>query len=110
MFGAGPVGLLAAYAALIKGAAQVFVVDREPERLKAEFTGAIPIDFSKGDPVEQIKGQQKANKNFQASLRPGESDKFSGVNCAIDAVGYQAYAAAGGKETRCRSLSGRRSR
>ena len=99
IFGAGPVGLLAAYSAVIKGAAEIFVIDRAPERLKkAESIGAIAIDFSKGDPIEQIKEQRKANKNFQQSLRPGESDKLSGVNCAIDAVGYQAKAAKGDKE------------
>ena len=99
MFGAGPVGLLAAYSALIKGAAIVYVVDKAASRLKkAEEIGAIPIDFSKGDPVQQIKDHVASNKNYQASLRPGESDKMSGVNCAIDAVGYQARAAEGGKE------------
>lgn len=99
VFGAGPVGLLAAYSAIIRGAADVFVVDRAPERLKkAKEIGAIPIDFSKGDPVEQIKEQRKSNKNFQSSLRPGESDKLSGVNCAIDAVGYQARSGKSDKE------------
>ncbi len=90
VFGSGPVGLLAAHSALIMGAAEVFVVDRAPERLKrAEEIGAIAIDFSKGDPTEQIKDQRKSNKALQQSLRPGE-EKMSGVNCAIDAVGYQA--------------------
>jgi glutathione-independent formaldehyde dehydrogenase len=99
VFGAGPVGLLAAYSALIKGASQVFVVDRAPERLKkAQSIGAIPVDFSKGDPVEQIQQHRKANRNIQAAMRPGEGDKLAGVNCAIDAVGYQAQAAEGGKE------------
>lgn len=99
VFGAGPVGLLAAYSALIKGASGVFVVDRAPERLKkAQQIGAIAIDFSKGDPVEQIQQHRKSDKNIQASLRPGEAEKFSGVNCAIDAVGYQAQAEQGGKE------------
>ncbi len=41
VFGAGPVGLLAAYSAVIKGAAEVYVVDRAPERLKkAEQIGS----------------------------------------------------------------------
>ncbi len=56
VFGAGPVGLMAAYSAMIKGAAKVFVVDKVPGRLKlVEQIGAVPIDFSKGDPVAQIK-------------------------------------------------------
>ncbi len=103
VFGAGPVGLLAAYAALIKGASQVFVVDRAPERLqKAKDIGAIPIDFSKGDPVKQIKEHRKNDKNVQQGFRPGESEKMSGVNCAIDAVGFQANAAKAARKTRCK--------
>lgn len=91
VFGSGPVGLLSAYSALIKGAAEVFVVDRAPERLqKAKEIGAIPIDFTAGNPVEQIKSHRKQNKAIQDSLRPGEAEKLSGVMCAIDAVGYQA--------------------
>lgn len=77
VFGAGPVGLMAAYSALLRGAAKVFSVDRVPERLaKAEQIGAIPIDFSKGDPAEQIKEQTG-----------GE-----GTDKGVDAVGYQAQA------------------
>ncbi len=75
VFGAGPVGLMAAYSALIRGAAEVYVVDRVPERLqKAKDIGAIPIDFSQGNPVEQIR-----------QMRQGD-----GVDKGIDAVGYQA--------------------
>jgi threonine dehydrogenase-like Zn-dependent dehydrogenase len=55
VYGAGPVGLMAAYSAILKGAKEVMVVDRHPDRLKlAEKIGAIPIDDSKGDPVEQV--------------------------------------------------------
>ena len=82
VFGAGPVGAMAAYSALIRGAAEVYVVDRVPERLqKVKEIGAIPIDFSKGDPVQQIR-----------DMRGGD-----GVDKGIDAVGYQAIAP--GKET-----------
>lgn len=77
VFGAGPVGLMAAYSALLRGAAKVFSVDRVPERLaKAEEIGAIPIDFTKGEPAEQIKEQTG-----------GE-----GTDKGVDAVGYQAQA------------------
>ncbi len=77
VFGAGPVGLMAAYSALLRGAAKVFSVDRVPERLaKAEQIGAIPIDFTKGDPAAQIKEQTG-----------GE-----GTDKGVDAVGYQAQA------------------
>lgn len=83
VYGAGPVGLMAAYSALLRGAARVFSVDRVPERLaKAEEMGAIPIDFSKGDPVEMIKEQTD-----------GE-----GTDKGIDAVGYQAQVGDGSKE------------
>jgi glutathione-independent formaldehyde dehydrogenase len=53
--GAGPVGLAAAYSALLLGAAVVFVGDLIPERLaQAKSFGAEPIDVSKGDPKDQI--------------------------------------------------------
>lgn len=90
VFGAGPVGLLAAYCSVLKGASEVYVVDNIPDRLqKAKELGATPVDFSKGDPVEQIFNLRKENKAIQQSLRPGE-EKLKGVDCAIDAVGYQA--------------------
>ena len=55
VYGCGPVGLMAAYSAIVKGAAQVYIVDRHPDRLKlAESIGAIPIDDSKDDPVEAV--------------------------------------------------------
>ena len=58
VYGAGPVGLMAAYSALLCGAARVFVVDRVPERLaKAWEIGATAVDASDGDPVQQIKDQ-----------------------------------------------------
>jgi glutathione-independent formaldehyde dehydrogenase len=90
VFGAGPVGLLSAYCSILKGASEVYVVDSIPERLqKAEEFGAIAIDFSRSDPVEQIFQLRKQNKGIQQGLRPGE-EKMKGVDCAIDAVGYQA--------------------
>jgi glutathione-independent formaldehyde dehydrogenase len=90
VFGAGPVGLLSAYCSVLKSASEVYVVDNIPERLeKAEELGAVAVDFEKGDPVEQIFKLRKKNKGIQQSLRPGE-EKMKGVDCAIDAVGYQA--------------------
>src|SRR5215472_17159592 len=54
VYGAGPVGLMAAYAALLRGASRTFVVDRVKERLdKAKGIGAIPINFDEGDPAQQ---------------------------------------------------------
>ena len=86
VFGAGPVGLMAAYSCVIRGAAEVYCIDHVKERLdKAEEIGAIPINFDDSDSVQQIKDR-----------RNGE-----GVDKAIDAVGYQATApgssAAGGE-------------
>lgn len=82
VFGAGPVGLMAAYSAVLRGASAVYVVDRVPERLqKAQEIGCIPIDFSKGDPAEQIK-----------KLHGREVDR------GVDAVGYQAVTADGNTE------------
>lgn len=55
IYGAGPVGLMAAHSAAIKGAGKIMVVDYHKDRLKlAEKFGAIPVDFSKGSAVEQI--------------------------------------------------------
>lgn len=100
VFGAGPVGLMASYSALLRGASEVYTVDRVPERLaKAKEIGATPIDFSKGDPVEQIYEKRRSNKGITGAMRPGEESTMMGVMCGIDAVGYQAHAhGADGKE------------
>jgi glutathione-independent formaldehyde dehydrogenase len=83
VYGAGPVGLMAAYSALLRGASKVFSVDRVPERLsKAKEIGAIAINFDQGDPVEQIKSQTDG----------------AGPDKGIDAVGYQAVRRGGGQE------------
>ncbi len=58
IYGAGPVGLMAAHSAFINGASQVFVVDSHDDRLKlAAKMGAIPIDMRKADPDQQILDQ-----------------------------------------------------
>jgi len=86
VFGAGTIGLLAAYSCLLRGAATVYVVDRVPERLdKASEIGAVPVDYRKGDPVDQIRELRRA-----AGLPPGET-AMSGVQVGIDAVGFQAH-------------------
>lgn len=59
VYGAGPVGLLAAYSALFRGAAKVYSIDHVESRLaRAESIGAIPIDLRKGDPAAQILKQE----------------------------------------------------
>jgi threonine dehydrogenase-like Zn-dependent dehydrogenase len=82
VFGAGPVGLMAAYSAVLRGASHVYVVDRVPERLAAaEKINCTAVDFSKGDPVEQI-----------IKLNGGMVDR------SVDAVGYQAVGKGGSAE------------
>lgn len=82
VFGAGPVGLMAAYSGMIRGASKVYVVDKVPERLDAaKKIGCIPIDFTKGDPADQI-----------IEMNGGMVDR------AVDAVGYQAVDSSGNKE------------
>jgi len=56
VFGAGPVGLLCAYSAILRGASTVFVVDHVDKRLaKATSIGAVPINFTHGGSAsEQI--------------------------------------------------------
>jgi glutathione-independent formaldehyde dehydrogenase len=55
IYGAGPVGLLAAYSAIIKGASKVMVVDTHRDRLAlAEQIGAIAIDDTENGGVEQV--------------------------------------------------------
>ncbi|MDA1349473.1 MAG: glutathione-independent formaldehyde dehydrogenase [Chloroflexi bacterium] len=87
VFGAGPVGLMAAYSCLIRGAAEVYSVDHVKERLdKAAEIGAIPINYDEADPVQQIKDRRGG----------------LGTDKGIDAVGYQATSAgssaAGGEQ------------
>lgn len=81
VFGAGPVGLMAAYSATLRGASNVFVVDQVKERLDAaEKIGCIPINFTEGNAVDQI-------------IKNGGM-----VDRAVDAVGYQAVAKDGKNE------------
>ncbi|MET7670089.1 glutathione-independent formaldehyde dehydrogenase [Micromonospora luteifusca] len=85
VFGAGTIGLLGAYSALLRGARVVYCVDGVDARLdKAGEVGAVPIDFRRGDPVEQIRADRA-----RAGLPLGE-EKLSGVDKVIDAVGFQA--------------------
>lgn len=76
VFGAGPVGLMAAHSAVLMGASEVFVVDRVADRLAlAERIGAVPVDFGAGSPVEQIL----------------EHTGGLGVDRGVEAVGFQAH-------------------
>jgi glutathione-independent formaldehyde dehydrogenase len=83
VFGGGPVGLMAAHSAYLLGASQVFVVDKQPDRLQlAKHIDAVPIDFSAGDPVEQIL----------------DATDGIGVDKGVEAVGYQAHDASGDEQ------------
>ncbi|MGZ0149176.1 formaldehyde dehydrogenase, glutathione-independent [Kribbella sp. WER1] len=74
--GAGPVGLAAATASFLLGAAVVMVADLQKERLdQARSFGCEAIDVSRGDPKDQI----------EQLLGMPE------VDCAIDAVGFEAH-------------------
>lgn len=76
VFGAGPVGLMAAYSAVLRGAAQVMLVDRHPDRLRlAEKIGAIPIDDTAAPAVDQVK-----------ELTTGQ-----GADKGCECVGWQAH-------------------
>jgi glutathione-independent formaldehyde dehydrogenase len=80
IFGAGPVGLMAAHSAGIRGAAQTFVVDFQPDRLALAATmGATPVNLAETDAAEAI---MDATDGF-------------GVDCGVEAVGYQAHDPAG---------------
>ncbi|WP_371406704.1 formaldehyde dehydrogenase, glutathione-independent [Kribbella sp. NBC_00662] len=74
--GGGPVGLAAATAAFLLGAAVVMVADLQKDRLyQARSFGCETIDVSQGDPKDQI------------DQILGEPE----VDCAIDAVGFEAH-------------------
>jgi threonine dehydrogenase-like Zn-dependent dehydrogenase len=76
IFGAGPVGLMAAACARMLGAERIFMVDDEPYRLDFAVGAfdVIPIDFSAVDPSEFILTQTSGR----------------GVDASIDAVGFEA--------------------
>jgi glutathione-independent formaldehyde dehydrogenase len=91
IFGAGPVGLMAALSAKIKGASEIYVVDNVQERLDlVRQIGATPIDFSEGDAVDQILALRQPHVESVQNLREGAGGKMPGVMCTIDAIGYEA--------------------
>jgi len=74
IYGAGPLGLMAASSAVLKGASMVMVVDTHKDRLQlAEKLGAIAIDDTEGDGVQRI-----------MELTGGK-----GADCGCECVGYQ---------------------
>ena len=76
IFGAGPVGQMAAASARMLGADQIFMVDHHAYRLEfARATyGVIPINFDDVDAAELII----------------ENTNYRGVDAVVDAVGFEA--------------------
>ncbi|KAH8659985.1 alcohol dehydrogenase [Xylariales sp. PMI_506] len=75
VFGAGPVGLLCAYSAILRGASKVFSVDHVQSRLdKAASIGAIPINFTK-------KGEDASSQII--------AQQAGGVNRVVDCCGFE---------------------
>ena len=77
IFGAGPVGLMAAASARMLGAERIFMIDHHDYRLKfaAQTYGVEPINFDQiEDPAQYII----------------EQTQFRGVDASIDAVGFEA--------------------
>ena len=76
IFGAGPVGCMAAACARMLGVERIFMVDHHPYRLAfaAQTYGAEPINFDDADPAEKIV----------------EATEFRGVDASIDAIGFEA--------------------
>ncbi|MET0208729.1 MAG: zinc-dependent alcohol dehydrogenase [Burkholderiaceae bacterium] len=81
IFGAGPVGLMAAACARMLGATRIFMIDHHPYRLAfaAEAYGVLPINFNQvDDPAGFIIDQTD----------------YRGVDASIDAVGFEAKGSA----------------
>lgn len=83
VLGAGPVGIMAAKAAWVLGAAQVISVDREGYRLERARTAAnaTVLDETQGDVIEKIR-----------ALTGGR-----GADVVVDAVGMEAHRTIGDK-------------
>lgn len=80
IFGAGPVGLMAAMSARIQGASQIFIVDGQEDRLAlAKKIGATPINTKDGDIGDRIR----------------ELTGGWGADCGAECIGYQCHNSAG---------------
>ncbi|QRX82421.1 zinc-dependent alcohol dehydrogenase [Glaciimonas sp. PAMC28666] len=76
IFGAGPVGQMAAASARMLGVDRIFMVDHHPYRLefaRAQY-GVIPVNFDEVDPAAFII----------------DNTSYRGVDAVIDAVGFEA--------------------
>lgn len=95
IYGAGPVGLMAAVSASIKGASQVMVVDTHKDRLKlAEQVGAIAIDDTEGggvDRIMELTGGKGADRGcecvgYQCCNKHGQEQSNVTMNELVQAV------------------------
>src|SRR5699024_3086723 len=76
VWGDGPVGLMAAYSAMLRDAWQVMIVGQQPDRLKlAEDFGTLAINGNETDPQEAI----------------SEYTQGEGADRGCECVGYQAH-------------------
>jgi threonine dehydrogenase-like Zn-dependent dehydrogenase len=77
IFGAGPVGLMVAACARLRGAERIFMVDHHPYRLQfaRQAYGVEPINFDREDDAAEIIIDRTAMR---------------GVDASIDAVGFEA--------------------
>ncbi len=77
IFGAGPVGMMAAASARLLGADKIFMIDHHAYRLAfaKDLYGVLPIDFDKVDDPAQLIIEQTDHR---------------GVDASIDAVGFEA--------------------
>jgi threonine dehydrogenase-like Zn-dependent dehydrogenase len=85
IFGAGPVGLMSAYSAYLRGASRIYVVDRYAQRLNLAAgidSSVVPINYNASDPVIQIMNAEAEYGNM-------------GVRRSVDAVGFEAETANG---------------
>ena len=95
VFGAGPVGLMAAHSAVLRGASRVFVVDQQADRLAlAERVRRDPVDFSQGRP---------------RSSRSSTPPTGIGVDRGVECVGWQAHDPSGEEHPELRSTTSSRS-
>ncbi|HSM05149.1 MAG TPA: glutathione-independent formaldehyde dehydrogenase [Longimicrobiales bacterium] len=97
IYGAGPVGLMAAHSAYLQGASRVMVVDDKPDRLEqAEAFGAEAIDFSECDApqrVMELTGGQGADRGcecvgYQACGLRGEEVPNKTMNALVQSVKF----------------------
>ncbi|MFE4599961.1 glutathione-independent formaldehyde dehydrogenase [Kitasatospora indigofera] len=97
VYGAGPVGLMAAYSAMIRGAGRVWVADHRRDRLQvAEDLGAIAINTAEQDVAEVVKdatsglGADNGCEcvGYQAHDPQGQEDASLTLNGLIEAVRF----------------------